>query len=421
MNLIEDLEYRELVYQITDRQDLASRLEANPITLYVGFDPTADSLHIGNLLQILLLRRFQLAGHHPIAVAGGGTGLIGDPSGKTNERQLNTEEVVQEWTNRIRRQLEQYLDFELKTNPARVVNNYDWLSQLEFIPFLRDIGKHFPIGVMLAKDSVKSRLEAGISFTEFSYMVMQAYDYLHLHQSLGCELQAGGSDQWGNITAGVDLIRRVTGQTAYGLTLPLVTKSDGTKLGKTESGTIWLDSGRTTPYQFYQYWINVDDRDAIRFLKYFTFLPEEGLIELEMELANKPWERTAQRTLAREVTTLVHGSKSTMSAENISQALFYGRVTDLSGDEIDQGLNDVPTYTLQGDQQVKLVDLLAAAGISHSKRRAREDILAGAITINDVRRTDLEETLAPADRIAGKYVVIRRGKNKYYLVEWQVS
>ncbi len=420
MNLLADLEYRELIYQITDRQGLGKRLETAPITLYIGFDPTADSLHIGNLLQILLLRRFQLEGHHPIAVAGGGTGLIGDPSGKSSERQLNPEEIVEGWTNIIRKQLEQYLDFDSETNPARIVNNYSWLGQLDLISFLRDIGKHFPLGMMLAKDSVKSRLEVGISYTEFSYMVLQAYDYLHLNQNYGCELQAGGSDQWGNITAGADLIRRVTGATVYGLTLPLVTQADGAKLGKTEAGAIWLDEKRTTPYQFYQYWVNLDDRDVISFLKYFTFLSKEQLDELNHEVATKPWERVAQRTLACEITTLVHGSKATTSAENISNALFYGKISELSADEIEQALNDVPTFDLRGDRQIGLVDLLAEAKISPSKRRAREDIVNGAITVNDIKRNDQTEMLTPADRIAGRYIVIRRGKNKYFLVDWQI-
>jgi len=420
MNLLDELESRELIYQITDRDGLAKRLDSGPITLYIGFDPTADSLHIGNLLQILLLRRFQLAGHHPIAVAGGGTGLIGDPSGKSHERQLNTEAIVEEWSLKIRGQMEQYLDFDTENNPARIVNNYQWLSALDLIHFLRDIGKHFPIGVMLAKDSVKSRLEAGISYTEFSYMVLQAYDFLHLHQELGCELQAGGSDQWGNIIAGADLIRRVEGQTAYGLTLPLVTQTDGTKLGKTESGTIWIDGNRTSPYDFYQYWINIDDQDVIRFLGYFTFLSNDELDELRLEVDAKPWERVAQRELARQVTSLVHGKKAADSAEKISQALFYGKVSELKPDEIAMGLNDVPTYNLQGDKQVSLIDLLAEAEICPSKRRAREDVQNNAITVNDVRKTDVEAVLTTADRIGGKYIVIRRGKNKYFLVNWQL-
>lgn len=418
MNLLEELEFRELIYQLTDREKLDSRLESGPITLYIGFDPTADSLHIGNLLQILLLRRFQLRGHHPIAVVGGGTGLVGDPSGKSNERQLNPEEIVEQWTSRIRQQLEQYLDFDSNQNPARIVNNYEWLGKLNLIPFLRDIGKHFPIGVMLAKDAVKSRFDVGISYTEFSYMILQAYDFLRLNVDHGCELQAGGSDQWGNITAGVDLIRRATGGSAFGLTLPLVTQSDGTKLGKTESGTVWLDARRTTPYQFYQYWINADDQDVIRFLKYFTFLTPDRLAELEQCVAEKPWEREAQRALAREVTTLVHGPDATAAAENISQALFYGKISELTIEELEQALHDVPTYDLANTERIRLVDLLSLAGISPSKRRAREDVETGAITINDRRLTDTDAEILPDERLAGKYIVVKRGKNKYYLVRW---
>ena len=420
MDLLQDLEYRGLIYQITDRDGLGKRLKSGPITLYVGFDPTADSLHIGNLLQILLLRRFQLQGHHPIAVVGGGTGLIGDPSGKQSERQLNPEDVVIGWTSKIRQQLEQYLDFDSNVNSARIVNNYDWLGQLDLIPFLRDIGKHFPISTMLAKDSVKSRLELGISYTEFSYMVLQAYDFLHLYQEFSCELQAGGSDQWGNITAGTDLIRRITGDTAFGMTLPLITQADGSKLGKTEGGTVWIDVERTSAYQFYQYWINTDDQDVLPFLKYFTFLTQGELSELATTVAEKPWERVAQRTLAREVTTLVHGADAADSAENISQALFYGKLADLDADEIEQGLYDVPTHDLHENREVQLVDLLAEAKISPSKRRAREDVQNGAIMVNDVRRTDPATILFPSDRIAGKYIVIRRGKNKYYLVKWLI-
>lgn len=418
MNLIEELEYRGLLYQVTDREGLEKRTQAGPITLYIGFDPTADSLHIGNLLQILLLRRFQLAGHHPIAVVGGGTGLVGDPSGKSGERQLNTVTVVEAYTANYKRQLEQFLDFSNKDNPARVVNNFEWLSQLELIPFLRDVGKYFTIGAMLAKDSVKSRLEVGISFTEFSYMILQAYDFLQLKRRYGCELQAGGSDQWGNITAGVDLIRRELGELAFGLTQPLITQSDGKKLGKTEEGAVWLDGNLTTPYEFYQYWINIADDDVIQFLKYFTFLSGEKIAELEKTVAEEPWKRVAQRQLAREVTSLVHGQDATESAERISNALFYGNLTDLSAEELEQGLHDVPSYELSGQGSVSLVDLLVDADISRSKRRAREDILNGAITVNDVRQQDVDLNLSLADRIAGRYVVIRRGKSKYHLVKW---
>jgi tyrosyl-tRNA synthetase len=419
MDLLQDLESRGLIYQVTNREALAKRLTGGPITIYVGFDPTADSLHIGNLLQILLLRRFQLAGHHPIAVVGGGTGLIGDPSGKSSERKLNTEDTVQAWTATIRAQLERYLDFRSQDNPARITNNFGWLGSLELIPFLRDIGKHFPLNVMLAKDSVRSRMEVGISYTEFSYMILQAYDYLQLYETQGCELQAGGSDQWGNIVSGVDLIRRVKGATVHGLTLPLVTAAEGTKLGKTEAGTIWLDAERTTPYEFYQYWVNTADEDVIRYLRYFTFLSANELAALEQTVAKKPWERAAQRTLAKEVTTLVHGAEATQRAESISHALFYGEVSQLTEAEIVEGLHDVPTHVVRNAQKLALVDLLAKAGISPSRRRAREDITSSAISVNDEKITDTDFTLTPAMRLAGRYVVIRRGKNKYYVIDWQ--
>lgn len=418
MDLLQDLQYRELIYQITDLESLGARLREGPITLYVGFDPTADSLHIGNLLQILLLRRFQLAGHNPIAVVGGGTGLIGDPSGKSSERQLNAAETVQEWTTKIRLQVERFLDFESKKNPAQLVNNYSWLGQLEVIPFLRDTGKHFPLGLMLAKDSVKSRLEGGISYTEFSYMILQAYDFLRLYLDFGCEMQAGGSDQWGNITAGIELIRRVAGGAAHGLTLPLVTSSDGAKLGKTETGTVWLDPDRTTPYEFYQYWINVGDADVVRFTKYFTFLSRQEIESLAREVEQNPGRREAQRRLAQEATSLVHGEEAMRRAENISQALFYGKLADLTADELEEGLNNVPSFTLEGTSEIGLVDLLAQAGISPSKRRAREDIASGAITLNDIRVREVDRTLRLADRLAGRYIVIRRGKSNYHLIRW---
>jgi tyrosyl-tRNA synthetase len=418
MNLLPDLEFRGLLFQSTDRGELAKRLAERPITLYIGFDPTADSLHVGSLLPILLLRRFQLAGHNPIAVVGGGTGLIGDPSGKANERTLNTKDVTQDWTDSIRRQIEPFLDFDHPVNPAQIVSNYDWLGQLEMIDFLRDIGKHFTVGTMLAKESVRSRLEAGISFTEFAYMILQAYDFLQLKEHYNCEMQAGGSDQWGNITAGIDLIRRIRGESAYGLTIPLVTKSDGTKFGKTEGGAIWLDAERTTPYQFYQFWINCNDDEVIGYLKFFTFLSQEEILALEKEVQEKAWERTAQRMLAREVTALVHGREAMESAENISQALFYGKVSELSAAEIEQGLNDVPSYALDGRSEIDLVQLLVDAGASPSKRRAREDIENGAIYINDERSTDVGRILTPADALGGQFTVLRRGKNKYYLLKW---
>jgi tyrosyl-tRNA synthetase len=418
MDLLEELEFRGLIYQVTNRNLLSELLNRDSITLYNGFDPTADSMTIGNLVPILLLRRFQLAGHHPIALIGGGTGLIGDPSGKNTERQLNTLETVAMWTEKFKNQLSIYLDFDVKSNPAQICNNYDWLSNLDLISFLRDVGKHFPINYMLAKESVSSRLEGGISFTEFTYMVLQSYDYLWLYENLDCTLQTGGSDQWGNITAGADLVRRSTGNMVFGLTCPLVTGSDGSKIGKTETGAIWLDANRTSPYQFYQYWLNVNDSDVVAFLKIFTFLTPNEILELEAEVKEKPWERIAQRMLAREVTELVHGNTLMQRAENISNALFYGNVAELTATEIEEGLNDVPTFAIQGDQEVKLVDLLARENISPSKRRAREDIKNGAISVNDRRFTDVSGALTKDNRIDGKYVVIRRGKSKYYLGVW---
>jgi tyrosyl-tRNA synthetase len=418
MDFLAELAFRNLLYQCTDSDGLRQRLAEGPITLYNGFDPTADSLHIGSLVPILVLRRFQLAGHHPIALVGGGTGMIGDPSGKSSERQLNTADTVQEWTESIRRQIEPFLDFEVKTNPARMINNYSWLSELDLLSFLRDVGKHFTVNAMLAKDSVNSRMETGISYTEFSYMILQAYDFLWLRQNVNCELQTGGSDQWGNITAGTDLIRRITNLKAYGYTFPLITKADGAKFGKTEAGSVWLDPERTTPYQFYQFWINANDADVVNYLKIFTFLPVKTIKGLEIEVYERPSERAAQRALAVEVTTMVHGREATTRAENISRALFYGRIRDLTAPEIAEGMRDVPGCDIDGQESVSLVDLLVEANVSPSKRRAREDVQNGAIYLNDERMTDSGRQLERADRLHGQYLVIRRGK-KYALVNWR--
>ncbi|NMB41825.1 MAG: tyrosine--tRNA ligase, partial [Firmicutes bacterium] len=398
--------------------ELKNRLNAGPITLYVGFDPTADSLHVGHLLPIVALRRFQMAGHSPIALVGGGTGLIGDPSGKASERGLNPEELVEKWAAEIKKQLERFLDFDSKTNPARMENNYHWLGGLEVIDFLRDIGKNFPIGYMLSKESVKARLSTGITYTEFSYMILQSYDFLKLNEYFNCELQAGGSDQWGNITAGIDLIRRVSAKKAYGITFPLVTKSDGAKFGKTEAGTIWLDPAKTSPYEFYQFWINCDDRDVIKFIKYFTFLPKEQILGLQEQVETNPGKREAQKVLAREVTELVHGPGALSRAERISQALFYGNLKDLAKEEIEEGFRDVPSMTAPAGE-TGLVDLLVDSGLCPSKRQAREDIRNRAIHINDELSTDVDRVLTSADRLwDGKYTVIRRGKRNYFLVKW---
>lgn len=420
MDILKDLDFREYLFQVTDPDGLEARLADGPITLYSGFDPTADSLHVGNLIPILGLRRFQLAGHHAIGLIGGGTGLIGDPSGSKDERPLNPPELIAEYTGRLTEQLARFLDFETGTNPARVVSNLGWLSELKAIDFLRDTGKHFSMGYMLAKESVASRLETGISFTEFSYMVIQAYDFMELFQAHGCELQIGGSDQWGNITAGIELIRRRLGGQAHGLTFPLLEKADGSKFGKTASGTVWLDARKTTPYQFYQHWINTDDRDVVTFLKLFTFLPENEIGSLEMEAAEHPEKREAQRVLAEEVTTLVHDGSATERARRISDALFYGDLRDLSAREIEEGFSEVPSQALNGVSGVGLVNLLVNVGISSSMRQAREDIRSGAIYINGRRCTDMGMMLEPSDRIAGKYLVVRRGKRRYFLVRWNL-
>lgn len=419
MNILQDLEYRGLLNAVTDREGMEKKLAEGRVTLYCGFDPTADSLHIGSLLPILALRRFQQAGHSPIALVGGGTGLIGDPSGKANERTLNSADVVAQWTESLRKQLSRFLDFnESLPNPARMANNFDWLGDLNVIAFLRDIGKNFTVNYMLAKDSVDSRIEKGISFTEFSYMILQAYDFYNLNKTIGCTLQIGGSDQWGNITAGLELIGKTSGDRAFGLTLPLVTKSDGQKFGKSESGAIWLDAAKTSPYQFYQFWVNTDDNDVIRFLKYFTFLEPGEIERLEQELRSAPEKREAQRVLAREVTELVHGSEALSSAINITKALFDGSIQELTVAEIEEAFKDVPSTALK-DEAIGLVDLLVASGAAKSKREAREYVESGAVSVNGVRTTELDKSIGESDRIGGKYVVLRRGKKNYYLVRFE--
>jgi len=416
MNLFEDLKFRGLINQVTDEEGLQKLLNENRIKLYCGFDPTADSLHIGHLLPILTLRRFQLAGHQPIALVGGATGLIGDPSGKKSERSLNSVDVVRHWSERIKEQLSRFLDFDRPDNPAILANNYDWIGEMDVITFLRDIGKNFSVNYMLAKDSVQSRIEGGISFTEFSYMILQSVDFLNLYEKENCQLQIGGSDQWGNITAGLELIRKKTQDAkVFGMTVPLVTKADGTKFGKTEGGAVWLDPEKTTPYEFYQFWINTDDRDVVQYLKYFTFLSKEEIGELERATQEMPEKRLAQKALAEEVTRLVHGDKALRQAVKISEALFSGDLKKLTADEVKQGFKDVPSYTLS-EPEIPLVDLLVQANISPSKRQAREDIANGAIYINGDRITDLQYTVSGKDKIENQFIIIRRGKKKYFLI-----
>ena len=415
MKVLEDLAFRGQLYQVTDQDDLNQTLAAGPTVLYAGFDPTADSLTIGNLVTILLLRRFQLAGHRPIALVGGGTGLIGDPSGKAQERSLNTADIVEEWSAGIRTQIEPFLDFDGPSG-ARMMNNYDWLGGLGAIELMRDVGKHFPFPFMLAKDSVNSRLDSGISYTEFSYMILQSYDFLQLYRRENCQLQVGGSDQWGNITAGSELIRRADGGRAFGLTCPLVTNADGTKFGKTEKGAVWLSADRTSPYEFYQFWIGTDDRSVVEYLKTFTFLSHDEIRDLETSVKEDPGKRLAQRALAESVTELVHGKEAAEKAERISRALFQGELAELKEDEIEQAFHGVPTHAM-GEVESGLIDLLVAASVSSSKRQARQDISSGAIYLNGERCTDLEHMVRKADGLHGRYVVIRRGKSKYTLVQ----
>ncbi|MCL9737620.1 tyrosine--tRNA ligase [Staphylococcus aureus] len=416
--LIEDLKWRGLIYQQTDEQGIEDLLNKEQVTLYCGADPTADSLHIGHLLPFLTLRRFQEHGHRPIVLIGGGTGMIGDPSGKSEERVLQTEEQVDKNIEGICKQMHNIFEFGTD-HGAVLVNNRDWLGQISLISFLRDYGKHVGVNYMLGKDSIQSRLEHGISYTEFTYTILQAIDFGHLNRELNCKIQVGGSDQWGNITSGIELMRRMYGQTdAYGLTIPLVTKSDGKKFGKSESGAVWLDAEKTSPYEFYQFWINQSDEDVIKFLKYFTFLGKEEIDRLEQSKNEAPHLREAQKTLAEEVTKFIHGEDVLNDAIRISQALFSGDLKSLSAKELKDGFKDVPQVTLSNDT-TNIVEVLIETGISPSKRQAREDVNNGAIYINGERQQDVNYALAPEDKIDGEFTIIRRGKKKYFMVNYQ--
>ncbi|MGP4067457.1 tyrosine--tRNA ligase [Halobacillus sp. B29] len=421
MELLKDLQQRGLINQITDEDGLASHLNEKQVTLYCGFDPTGASLHIGHLLPILMLKRFQQAGHRPIALVGGGTGMIGDPSGRSSERQLNEASVVHEYSEKIKGQLAKILNFDEGENAAAARNNFEWLSEMTIIDFLRDTGKHFGVNYMLSKESVESRIEQGISFTEFSYMILQSLDFQKLNQKENCTLQIGGSDQWGNITAGLELIRRARGEEeveAYGLTMPLITKADGSKFGKTAGGAIWLDPEATSPYEFYQFWINADDRDVIKFLKYFTFLGMDEIAALEKEVQEQPEKRVAQRRLAEEMTKLVHDEEALAQAQRITEALFSGDIKSLSGKEIEQGFKDVPAFS-SSEKAPQLVQLLVDAGISSSKRQAREDIKNGAVYINGERNQEVNHQINEENRIEDRFTIIRRGKKKYFLVRYE--
>lgn len=416
----EDFEARGLIHTATE--GARERLRAGPITGYIGFDPTASSLHVGHLLPILALARLQRAGHNPIALVGGGTGMIGDPSGRTGERQLLTRAEVEENVEGIRSQLARFLDFEGQ-HAAQLIDNYEWLSNLGLIEFLRDVGKHFTVNYMLAKESVSRRLELedGLSVTEFSYMLLQAYDFLTLYDRYGCELQLGGSDQWGNITAGIELIRKTRGRSAHGIVIPLVTTASGVKFGKTEAGAVWLDPERTSPYRFYQFWLNTDDRDLERYLKAFTFLPLDEIAGIVEEHEANPGARSGQRQLAREVTLLVHGVEGLERAERATGVLFGNRETrELSAAELLDVFSDVPATGLprerfEGDG-VGVVDLLAEAGITSSKGEARRLISGGGVYLNGDRVEAPEQRIRSEDAIEGQVLVFRKGKKGYHVV-----
>ena len=418
--LIADLKWRGAFAQSTDEVELAKHLDSGSRTLYIGFDPTAPSLHLGNLVQMTMLRRFQLAGHKPIALVGGATGLVGDPSGRSAERTLNDEEIVAQWLERIRKQLEGFLDFNPSKNGASMANNLDWTAPVSALNFLRDIGKHFSVNQMLAKDSVSARLESGgISYTEFSYQVLQAYDFLELFRRSNCTLQLGGSDQWGNITAGLDLIRKVTGESAYALSVPLLTKSDGEKFGKTASGSIWLDPTMTSPYAFYQFFINSDDRDVEKLLKIFSFKSHVEIEELLESLATNPGAREAHRALAREVTTSIHGADACAKVEVAAKALFgQGEITELDSATLAGALAELPRTTINSSSEIPTwVDLIVATGVCESKSAARRIIKEGGAYLNNKKITAEDFAPTATDLIAGKFLVLRKGKRDLAAVE----
>ncbi|MDB6065364.1 MAG: tyrS [Pedosphaera sp.] len=423
MNIYEELEWRGLIADCTEKEELVKRMNSAPITLYCGFDPTADSLHVGNLVPLLALRRFQLLGHHPIAVAGGATGSIGDPSGKTAERQLLTREILDANIASVKEQLRRLLDFETTTNPARLVDNASWTVPVSYLDFLRDIGKHFSVNMMVAKESVRARMEdreAGISYTEFSYMLLQAFDFYHLRKDYNCELQIGGSDQWGNITAGIDLARKKIGAHVFGLTLPLITNADGSKFGKTVAGAIWVDAKRTSVYRFYQYWIRTDDRDVIRYLKFFTFLSREEIEALEQQHTAKPEAREAHKALAKSLTDLIHGPDATSEAMRASEILFGGGLEGISESTFNDIVGEVPSKEiekskLEGAGQ-PLVELLVHSGLCPSKGQARKDVEGGGVNINNVRETNFQRAVTTSDLLFGKHLLLRKGKRNYVVV-----
>ena len=419
-SIFEELEWRGMVYDRTE--GVPEILAKEKVTVYNGFDVTADSLHVGHIVPLIALARMQRFGHHPIALAGGGTTMLGDPSGKNVERALMPVETIRANAEAIKKQLAHFLDFESKTNPARLLNNADWLTKLNMIDFMRDIGKNFTVNYMLAKESIRTRLdrEEGISITEFTYMLLQSYDFLYLFDNYGCKMQTGGSDQWGNITAGAELIRRMRGAQAYAMVYPLITKADGTKFGKTESGSVWLDPQRTSPYQFYQFWLNTNDGDVVNYLKYFTFLEHETIDALEDAVVNRPEEREAQRRLAQVMTARVHGESALERAEQASQALFGGEISGLSAEEISDIFSEVPSCELIKNDlvnRIPLVDLLVIAGVSKSKGDARRSLQDGGIYVNNHRISEINREVGVSDLLEGQYIILRKGKKDYTLVK----
>lgn len=415
-SLLAELKWRGLIYDIINEDELNKRLE-RPITLYCGFDPTADSLHIGHLLPIITLMRFQKAGHRVIVLTGGGTGLIGDPSGKKSERSLNEFDVIRKWVQKFNHQFARFINFDNQT--AFSIDNYQWLGEMKAIELWREYGRHFNINYMLAKESVKLRLDSGLTYLEFSYMILQAIDFLKLYQDpvLKCEMQIGGQDQWGNITAGMELIRKICGSDAqaFGLTLPLITKSDGTKFGKTEGGAIWLDEEKTSPYEMYQFFINTADADVIQLLKYYTFLSKEEISELEEQVKTAPHLRTAQKVLAREVVNLVHGKKGLDNALKLTDALFSGDIRELNVEEIKMCFKDVSS--IEEPNPINIIDALVKVGAAQSKRQAREFLTNGAISINGEIVDEFDYTITKEKAIGNTFTVIRRGKKNYYLIK----
>lgn len=415
MNIIDELQWRDAINQQTNEEGLRELVENNSISLYCGVDPTGGSMHIGHLIPFMMMKRFQLAGHKPFILIGGATGTIGDPSGRTSERMLQTLETVQENVEGLSSQMKKLFG---KDANVTIVNNYDWLSSLTLLDFLRSYGKDFNINTMLAKDIVASRLDKGISFTEFAYQILQSIDFLHLFKNHNVQLQIGGADQWGNITSGLDLIRKKEGNDAkvFGLTIPLMLKADGTKFGKTAGGAIWLDPKRTSPYEFYQFWLNQDDRDVIKYLKFFTFLDKEEIDFLEEKVKNEPEKREAQKRLAEEVTKFVHDEAALQEAQKITQALFSGNVKDLTVKEIEQSLQNMPSFNTTNKTK-NIVDWLVEINCEPSKRQAREDVINGAININGEKVTDINFLVNPNSAFEGKYMIIRKGKRNYFLVK----